>query len=204
LNQHSTFTTHPGEDVLELYCLDRLDEGELAPIEEHLMVCEACQKRVTDLDVFLKAARRAARELQEEKYASPKANWSWLFRPGWAVAGALAVMTIAFLPSLRRTAEPQDIAISALRGAAEDSGAGIAQAGRPLRLNLDLTGIDAAGCCAFELVSGEGKVLRKFAAAPTGGQALLIHDEGLRGGQYWIRVKSNSGEDLREFGLVVR
>lgn len=200
----SALTSHPGEDVLELYCLDRLDESEAASIEEHLLVCEACQKRVTELDVFLKAAKQAMRDLRsEERYSRPQSGWNWLFRPGWAAAGALAMLALVAVPTLRRPAETQELSVSALRGASEQSGGAVAEAGRPLRVNLDLTGLASGECCLLQLVSAEGKVLHRWEAAPTNGQASLDH-AALRAGQYWIRVKTNSGEDLREFGLTVR
>jgi hypothetical protein len=205
LTKFSSLSSHPGEDVLELYCLDRLSESEAAPVEEHLLVCEACQRRVTELDVFLRAARQATRELRsEERYAGAEAGWAWPFRPGWIAAGALAVLMLAVVPMARRPVETQEIALSALRGAAEAAGAGIARSGAPLRLNLDLTGIESAGCCILQLVSAAGKVLRETTGAPQQGRAILEHPSGLGKGQYWIRVKSNSGADLREFGLTVR
>jgi hypothetical protein len=188
-----------------LYCLDRLDEHEAAPIEEHLLVCESCQQRVTDLDLFLKAARRATRDLRrEEKYStSPATGWGWMFRPGWVVAGALAVLMVAVLPMLRGPSELQTLDVSAYRGD-QETGAGVAEAGKPLRLNLDLTGVESANCCVLELVSSEGEVLHESTATVSGGRATLVHASGLRAGQYWIRVRSNDGADLREFGLAVR
>lgn len=195
---------HPGEDTLELYCLDRLDEQEAAPIEEHLLVCEACRQRVTDLDVFLKAARQATRELRsEERYSGAETSWTWLFRPGWLAAGALAVITLAVVPMMLRPAM-QEVSVSAYRGASEQTGAGVAQAGRPLRLHLDLTGIPAEGCCILEIVSADGKVLREVNVSPADNRTSLDQPDGLTRGQYWLRVKSAAGADLREFGLTVR
>lgn len=205
MNEFSTLTSrHPGEDELELYCLDRLDEPQAAPIEEHLLVCEACRQRVTDLDVFLKAAMQATRELRsEERYSGAGTSWTWLFRPGWIAAGALAVLALAVVPVMRRPAL-QEISVSAYRGAGEQTGAGVAQAARPLRLHLDLTGIPAEGCCIVEIVSSDGKVLREVTATITDNRASLDQPDGLTRGQYWLRLKSASGADLREYGLTVR
>jgi hypothetical protein len=47
------FEHHIGEDVLELYALDRIhDEERLAPIEEHLLVCHSCQDRLRQEDAL--------------------------------------------------------------------------------------------------------------------------------------------------------
>lgn len=205
MTKFSALTSHPGEDALELYCLDRLDEHEAGPIEEHLLVCETCQQRVAELDVFLKAAKQATRELRgEERYSGAETSWTWLFQPGWIAAGALAVVALAVIPMVHRPAETQEIAVSAYRGVNEQTGAGIAEAGRPLRLSLDLAGVPAEGCCILELVSADGNVLRQLAATPVENRASFDQPSGLSRGQYWLRVKANSGADLREFGLTVR
>jgi hypothetical protein len=39
-------THHIAEDGLELYALDRLAEPSAAPVEEYLLVCEECRKRL--------------------------------------------------------------------------------------------------------------------------------------------------------------
>jgi len=45
---------HITEDDLEVYALGRLPEGELqARIEEHVLVCKACQDRLIMLDEFI-------------------------------------------------------------------------------------------------------------------------------------------------------
>ncbi len=42
---------HPDEDALDRYALGRVtDEGELARIEEHLLVCEQCREAVSLID----------------------------------------------------------------------------------------------------------------------------------------------------------
>lgn len=200
-----TPASHPGEDVLEEYCLDRLDEREAAPVEEHLLVCETCRQRVTELDVFLKAAKQASRELRgEERYAGAETSWTWRLRPGWIAAGALAALTLAFLPSLRGPAEWKTVELSAVRGAEDGATGSVAEAAKPLRLNLDLAGIASEDCCLLELVSGDGTVLRQESAAPSGDRASIEQAQGLGRGQYWVRVRSKSGEDLREFGLTIR
>ena len=52
-----------GEDTLEAYSLGGLPEAELAPLEEHLLVCAVCQRRLADTDAFVAAIRQALRQV---------------------------------------------------------------------------------------------------------------------------------------------
>jgi hypothetical protein len=44
------FKSHPSEDLLEEYVFGRLSEEQLAPLEEHLLVCSTCQRAVSEID----------------------------------------------------------------------------------------------------------------------------------------------------------
>lgn len=50
---------HLNEDTLELIALNRLPEPNLAAAEEHLLVCEACQRGLTEADQYVHAMRNA-------------------------------------------------------------------------------------------------------------------------------------------------
>lgn len=50
---------HVSEDRLEAYSLGRLSEDELARLEEHLLVCAACQERLEATDAFVETMRQA-------------------------------------------------------------------------------------------------------------------------------------------------
>jgi hypothetical protein len=54
---------HPDDEVVEAYAMRRLAEPVLSAYEEHLLICEDCQKRLQQMDEYLDAMRRAAREL---------------------------------------------------------------------------------------------------------------------------------------------
>ena len=44
---------HPTEDMLDEYALGRItDEGQLAAIEEHLLICEECPREVELVDAI--------------------------------------------------------------------------------------------------------------------------------------------------------
>jgi anti-sigma factor RsiW len=48
-------TRHICDDDLELYAMDRLDETDAAPVEEHLLVCEGCRERLAEWDEYVRA-----------------------------------------------------------------------------------------------------------------------------------------------------
>ena len=51
---------HIPEEELELYAVSRdFPEGQLAAIEEHLLVCHVCQDRLQELDEYISAMRTA-------------------------------------------------------------------------------------------------------------------------------------------------
>lgn len=54
---------HPTEDLLEEYCFNRVMEPRLAALEEHLLVCEACQAEVAGLGEYIGLFKSATREL---------------------------------------------------------------------------------------------------------------------------------------------
>jgi len=51
--------SHVADDLLELYSLDRLSADELVAVEEHLLVCRACQDRLKETDDFVRVMRAA-------------------------------------------------------------------------------------------------------------------------------------------------
>ena len=46
-------SAHIDEDTLERYAMSQLPVGELAPVEEHLLVCPHCQDRLAEIDRLL-------------------------------------------------------------------------------------------------------------------------------------------------------
>jgi anti-sigma factor RsiW len=51
------------EDVLETYAWGRLSDPDNAPLEEHLLVCDACRNRLEQIDEYLRVAKSAAAAL---------------------------------------------------------------------------------------------------------------------------------------------
>ena len=50
---------HPNDAVLEYYVMHRLGEAAQIVVEEHLLLCECCRERVGDIEISVRAARRA-------------------------------------------------------------------------------------------------------------------------------------------------
>ena len=50
---------HPTEELLEEYCFRRVPEPALSVLEEHLLVCEACQAEVAGLDAYIAQLKSA-------------------------------------------------------------------------------------------------------------------------------------------------
>jgi hypothetical protein len=66
------FENHIDEDVLELYALGRIqDEERLAPIEEHLLVCESCRARMGETDQYLAVMESALLASVEPSIIAP-------------------------------------------------------------------------------------------------------------------------------------
>jgi hypothetical protein len=50
---------HLNDDTLELIALNRLSEPNLAAAEEHLLVCEACRRALTEMDSYVRGMRKS-------------------------------------------------------------------------------------------------------------------------------------------------
>jgi hypothetical protein len=54
---------HVSEEQLERYSMHKLSEDELAPIEEHLPICELCQQHLIEVDESVLILKSAARQI---------------------------------------------------------------------------------------------------------------------------------------------
>lgn len=58
---------HPDEHLLDRYALGQItDDGQLARIEEHLLICEECQHAVLAIDEMRRALGDARRTAKHE------------------------------------------------------------------------------------------------------------------------------------------
>ena len=195
---------HVTEEELEQYSLGGLAEVRRDRLEEHLLLCETCRGRLTETENFGAAMRQASRQWAEdhpgERAAAVVAGRPGsAFRPGqmipMLIAALLVICAAVWFGHRYATPAPLPFAIqlTAVRGTAP----GQAPAGRPLLLELDLTGLSDGQPFAGEVVDASGRRVAEF---PVGAPARV---KALAPGGYFVRIDKTSGELLREYALTV-
>jgi anti-sigma factor RsiW len=58
------FNYHVSEDVLETYAMGKLSDEDCAPLEEHLLLCCICQRRLAQTDEYIRVVKAAASRLR--------------------------------------------------------------------------------------------------------------------------------------------
>jgi len=58
---------HILEELLERYLLHMLSEDQLALVEEHLFICEACQEYLTEIEEYVSAVKVAGRQIADQQ-----------------------------------------------------------------------------------------------------------------------------------------
>jgi hypothetical protein len=194
---------HISEELLEYYSLQQLSEDRLAPLEEHLLVCESCQKRLTQVDNYVAAMKIAAREITADSPPRaprvPRRPLQWaLSLSGGVVLATLLVF--AFVGRPVSTLE-SEVTLTATRGGTPGSLTQV-PAHAVLLVKADIAD-DAAGPLDLELVSEQGKTLWHGTAEARQGQIAARVSRPLDAGLYWFRVYEK-GQLLREYGLQVK
>ncbi|MBM3784396.1 MAG: hypothetical protein FJW30_08540 [Acidobacteria bacterium] len=196
---------HPTEEQIEKYTMGRLAEPHLADFEEHLLVCERCQRRLSEADGFLVSVRSALKTLEPELHREPA--WRAWFRPDWIlipvpVLGALAAAALAIVAwQPWKGSEPlawQSTTLAAYRGGE----AGKVVPSMPVRLTLQTDGLPA-GPAEASVVSSEGATQATARIELGATESTLELARGLDAGIYWVRIRQN-GQILREYSLAVR
>ena len=186
-----TIGGHMEEHEIEEYSMQMMSYAESAPIEEHLLICESCRRRVQENDVYLSAMSHAGALIRS---ASQK-PLSW-FRPFPAAAAAAAILGAGFLLRTPPNTRLQEVHLYAMRGAAP----GIkANANQPLLLAPDVTGLPDYSSYRIQVVNAAGKPVY---TGKVEDHSQSFRMNGVPAGLYFVRLSSPSGELLREFGLV--
>ena len=192
---------HIDEEEIERYSMGAMPEGAIAPFEEHLLICEPCQLRLAQADVYVAAMRRASARLR----AAPlKPGLPWLRFPRLvpALAGMAVLMVAAGLWLSRLDlgeAYPFAVDLAATRGAAIEAQA---PAGRWLLLRLDLANLPASPGYRLEMVDRSGNRVWQ-ATVPARGSKADFKVPRTQPGVYFVRVYRPPGELLREYGFQV-
>jgi hypothetical protein len=196
---------HLDGDVLELYAMGRLSEAASEPVEEHILVCETCQERLTEAESYVRAMRGALDKSQQAGQTHPFLNRVRGFfempQLAWGSVGVAACAAAVFLSTMvmKRDGPPVAVSLSAMRGA--DA---VVAAGGPLDLDLDMNGLPAASY-RVEVVDASGKPIWSVAtSAVQNGRLRTRVGKRLAPGQYFIRVNPADGSTAREYGLSVK
>jgi hypothetical protein len=192
---------HMDEEEIERYSMGAMPEGAIAPFEEHLLICESCQLRLAQADVYVSAMRQACARL----HTGPrKRGLRWLRFPRLipALAGIALVIVAAGLWVSRLDmgeAHPYAIDLAATRGAAIEAKA---PASRWLLLRLDLANLPASSEYRLEMVGRSGNRVWQ-ATVPARGSKAEFKVPRTQPGVYFVRVYRPPGELLREYGFEV-
>lgn len=202
--------SHVRDEILEAYVFKRLQAEDVDQVEDHLLICAHCQKRLDHTIDFMKATRTAAARLRAEDTADvhPRSWWWFAVRkPVWAVAG-IAVLAVAVSLPLFRSASPtyQEVSLLTTRGANEEGVEG--RSNLRLVLNLGLQGVDEQTEYYVAIVDTSGKLIWKSGPVTpqTRDTVRVTLDRALSNGSYWVRLLGDSSGEtvLREYPLKVR
>lgn len=193
---------HMDEEEIERYSMGEMPEEEVARFEEHLLICESCQRLLEETDVYVSSMERAAAELRREPPERQRRAW-FLPRlvPALAAVAVVALIVAASLRFLKPGAPAPAVTVSleATRG----TGIGAkAPAGRPLDLHAGLAGLPAWPTYRLEMVDSLGNRVWQGAVAARDSKASATVPPAPPG-VFFIRVYSPSGELLREYGLEI-
>jgi Putative zinc-finger len=190
LKARLNFGPHISEDRLEEYAFARLPEAETAVVEEHLLVCDACQECLGDIDQYVPLMKVA---LAEPLVPKKKRRWT-----PFVVAGSIAAALVAGLgiAMTKRVAPSETVDLVALRG----PGSGLVHAGNSAVFRIESPDL-ADGPYRLEIVNASGTPIWSGATQASGGRINAAEPKSLKPGQYWVRLYSLSGLLLREFGL---
>jgi anti-sigma factor RsiW len=229
LRIHAHSAAHPKDETLEEYARGRLPDADAAPLEEHLLICEACQDGLRDIDEYTLAMKTGLAEYASRPktpFAASIRMWAQACRslvPGkplsvaiwttsvsttaiWATALGLIFSAGLLAVSLLWRTDPRTpattVALAAFRGGAGETMAK-GPARRPLELSIDIGELSAYPGYRVEVVTSTGRHMWSGVAQPLGGGLTAHIETGLRGGLYWVRLYSANGELLREFGLRI-
>jgi hypothetical protein len=201
---------HASDDRLEEYCLGRVPGAELEDFENHLLICQACQERLQETDLYVRTMRRAVETLAaepampENRLTRLRALLRWP-APAFACAGVAALVLLWSIgPSLPSpgAAGPVAVALESTRGG-PDSLRAHAPERMPLKLTLDLTGVAPLPAYRVKIVDANGAPVMESTARPANDALVLRAPGRLHRGTYWVRLydEANPRAALREYGL---
>jgi Putative zinc-finger len=197
--------SHQPDERLELYALGRLPEPEVAVVEEHLLVCVSCQKKLDEVELFAVAMRQA---ITLEPAAQSRAGWLDWLRSSWvtpwsfvgasAVFAAIMLATIVYLHPGRNVPPLTSLNLAAMRGDVQQVGPAqetdITLTDAPTQENIRVEVVDSTGGTVWSGQPGsDGEEVKKIKIA-----------RQLAPGSYFVRLFDQSEKLLHEYGFNVR
>ena len=198
---------HTIDELLELYSSGRLAEPQLTHVEEHVLLCEHCQHRLSFEDDFREAMRAAAVNFDQQSRAAnrfPRVAKPFV-KPVWAYALAaclIAFVAVRWVSQYRPSTSPAAAMLGTTRGAVNSASA--VPAREPIVLTLDLTDLPPLPAYKLEVVDETGRTVFQSTAVPENNRLRFDLSRGLPEGAYFVRVDSFANELLREYALAVR
>lgn len=200
---------HMDEEAIEKYSLGNISEEEASRFEEHLLICESCQDRVTESDSYVSTMQCAGAQIRAKAVKTEKRRWSFpRLVPALAVAASFMFLAFVGLHWSNgqgkgpKTREPAvTIHLAATRGNGIEAKA---PADRALTLQLDLAGLPPESSRRVEIVDQVGARVWQgvITTAPQDSKAIVSVPQIPRG-LYFVRAYAPSGKLLREYGLEV-
>ena len=192
---------HIEENLLDQYAMGTLPQGSITEIEEHLLICLLCQRRLVAVDEFLPLFRSAATPLDARATpwwlgALAFRRWFW---SGTAAALAALLIFLATGESHKAKLAPAILLMQSMRGPEADAEM---VSGRPCLLVFDLAIPANHEDYEIEVVDAVGsEVLHHGGDFKDGRLTVLV--QRLAPGSYWVRVyrKQVARELMAEYGL---
>ena len=185
---------HLDDSEIESYSMGRFTGEELDRCDEHLLICETCQRQVEQTDVFHRAMRQAA--AQSQKSPRARRNWFQLPRLIPVFAALAALLAVAWFGAQHLV--PTPLTATILLTASRGPGTQIqAPSGTPLALRPDLSDLPSWPSYRLEVVDAAGaRVWEGVYPGPAAPK--------MRPGVCFVRLYSPGGELYREYGLEIR
>jgi hypothetical protein len=195
--------SHWSEDQLEAYVRGQLGSADVPRLEEHLLICSACQDRLDAAEDFAIGFREA---LETEPVATPAPQSSpgwfdWLRRPAFSMGLAFAglILVIALFSNRKLALAPSaSLVLTAMRGQLTET---------PPARTYDITLSDGpreGGPFKVQVMNAAGAPVWNGLAVAGASGTQFTEGRRIDPGDYFIRLYTIEGKVLREYGFRIR